>query len=221
MLDTSPNSTGNRFRAKRLRDFLEIAYKVADEKGRCRVIDVGGTTGYWQTWDSYVDWQKLDVVCVNLNPSHAHATFDKVTVRRGDATHLDDVETDSFDLAYSNSVIEHVGRERFSAFANEVRRVATGFFVQTPNFWFPYEPHARTPLLHWMPDAISARLLLRHRLGHWERVNTLEEAITKLRSAELLTRREFAHLFPDATIHAERFFGLTKSLIAVKRPWAL
>src|SRR4029077_5741526 len=37
-----------------------------------------------------------------------------------------------FDLAYCNSVIEHVPPERRQAFAVELRRVARGWYVQTP-----------------------------------------------------------------------------------------
>src|SRR5581483_9921056 len=46
-----------------------------------------------------------------------------------------------FDLAYCSSVIEHVRPERRPAFAAEVRRVARGWYVQTPARSFPLEPH--------------------------------------------------------------------------------
>ena len=58
----------------------------------------------------------------------------------------------AFDVVFSNSVIEHVGdaasQERF---AREVARVGRGFWVQTPNRWFPVEQHLMTPLVHWLP----------------------------------------------------------------------
>jgi len=218
MLDARHDSAGNRFRARRLAAFLGMAYEVAAGKGRCRIADLGGTSGYWKIWAPFVDWSKINVVCFNLDPDHCGVDFDRVAVVTGDATRLDGVESGSFDLVHSNSVIEHVGRHRFAAFAREVRRIGSGCFVQTPNYWFPVEPHARAPFVHWLPECWAARLLMRRGLGFWPRAGSMREAIRTLHSAELLSRPKFAGLFGDAEIVGERFGGLTKSLIAVKRP---
>src|ERR1700724_3524101 len=56
-----------------------------------------------------------------------------------------------FDLVYSSSVIEHVPRARRAAFAAEIRRVGSGWLVQTPAFSFPVEPHSLLPAAHWLP----------------------------------------------------------------------
>ena len=48
---------------------------------------------------------------------------------------------DAFDMAFSNSVIEHVPDHE--AFSRELARVGRSYYVQTPNKWFPIEPHAR------------------------------------------------------------------------------
>jgi ubiquinone/menaquinone biosynthesis C-methylase UbiE len=54
-----------------------------------------------------------------------------------------------FDLAFSNSVIEHVGSEAdAAAFAHEMQRIGRAFYCQTPNKWFPIEPHLGTLFLH-------------------------------------------------------------------------
>ncbi len=62
----------------------------------------------------------------------------------------------AFDLAYCNSVIEHVPPERRAAFARELRRVARGWYVQTPAWSFPIEPHALLPAAHWLPVCAGA-----------------------------------------------------------------
>jgi hypothetical protein len=110
-----------------------------------------------------------------------------------------------------NSVIEHVGRwDDMAAFANEVRRPAPRYFVQTPYFWFPTEPHARTLFLHWMPESWRYRILVQRTLV------CVGEAMKWIQMAVLLDKRQLKHLFPDARTVAERFFGLTKSLYAIR-----
>ncbi len=70
-----------------------------------------------------------------------------------------------FDIAFSNSVIEHVPPELQAAFAAEVSRVADRYFVQTPNRYFPIEPHYQLPLFQFLPrqaaDGAEPALLAR------------------------------------------------------------
>ncbi len=61
----------------------------------------------------------------------------------------------SFDVVYSHAVIEHLAdhyaQQRFAA---EVVRVGRGWFVTTPNLWYPIEPN-----YHFAADSIApARL---------------------------------------------------------------
>jgi len=66
---------------------------------------------------------------------------------------------DAFDLAYSNSVVEHIAPERRARFAAELRRVARGWYVQTPAIGFPLDPHSLLPFAHWLPHALREPLL--------------------------------------------------------------
>jgi hypothetical protein len=116
-------------------------------------------------------------------------------------------------------VIEHVGQwEQMRAMANEVRRVAGGYLVQTPYFWFPVEPHARTPLLHWVPESLAYRVVMKRQCGYWSKRKTVDSAVRAVQSAKLLDRAQMRSLFPDAEVKSERFAGLTKSLIAIRPP---
>jgi SAM-dependent methyltransferase len=109
-----------------------------------------------------------------------------------------------FDIAYSNSLIEHVvepeDRERV---AREIRRVGKRYFVQTPNRWFPVEPHALLPGVHLLPRRLGRRL--------WD-LGVSDDPFDETR---LLGAAELRRLFPDADIVRERLGPLTKSLIAV------
>lgn len=103
------------------------------------------------------------------------------------------------------------------AMAKEVRRVAPAYFVQTPYYWFPIEPHTRTPFFHWLPDSLKFRLAMAKKLGpFWGKCESIDEAMRAVHSAILLDKRMFAALFPNAKIVHEKFMGLTKSLIAIK-----
>ncbi|MDQ2896212.1 MAG: methyltransferase domain-containing protein [Actinomycetota bacterium] len=110
---------------------------------------------------------------------------------------------DAFDLAYCSSVIEHVPPERRAAFAAELRRVARGWYVQTPAVGFPIEPHSLLPGAHWLPRRMRGAYW---RLGAGSDIDEIN----------LLPRRELEGLFGPA--RRERFGPLTKSWIALHRP---
>lgn len=76
---------------------------------------------------------------------------------RGDACALP-FPDGSFDVVFSNAVIEHVGaRVRQQAFVEEAVRVGRRVFITTPNRRFPLELHTRLPLVHWLPDGAAHR----------------------------------------------------------------
>jgi SAM-dependent methyltransferase len=107
-----------------------------------------------------------------------------------------------FDLVYCNSVIEHVPPARREAFAAELRRVGRGWYVQTPAWSFPLEPHALLPFAHWLPVGLRRRYWQLGAAGNWEEI-------------ELLRRGEMQRLF-GGPVEAERFGPLVKSWVCVR-----
>jgi SAM-dependent methyltransferase len=76
---------------------------------------------------------------------------------QGDACALPFAD-DSFDIVFSNAVIEHVGDAgRQQLFVDEALRVGRRVFLTTPNRWFPVELHTRLPLVHWLPEGAAGR----------------------------------------------------------------
>jgi SAM-dependent methyltransferase len=106
-----------------------------------------------------------------------------------------------FDLAYCSSVIEHIAPAERAAFAAELRRVARGWYVQTPAFSFPLEPHALLPFAHWLPVGLRRPYWRLGVAGEWEHI-------------ELLRRAEMTALFGEPV--AERAGPLVKSWISVR-----
>jgi len=192
------------FRRSRMRLFVS-AFKITDET---RIIDVGGTLFNWKLIDKV---PKLTIVNVDIE-EHVE---DNATFMRADGRSLP-FPDNAFDIAYSNSVIEHVGDwEAKEAFAREIRRVANGYFVQTPNFYFPLDQHLFTPLTHFLPKSILKKVLRNGTVLGWLVRPTPEVVEWIVNATSLLSISDMRKLFPDAEFHRERFLGMTKSIVAI------
>jgi Methyltransferase domain len=211
------DSNGSRaFRRRRFRYFLELVDDVLRNRDSCRIIDIGGEPAYWTAVSDLMGNRRYDVTLVNQEafPDDAKGMTSVV----GDARDVRGFADDSFDLVHSNSVIEHVGRwQDMTDMAHEVRRLAPSYFVQTPYFWFPIEPHCSTVFFHWVPESVRLSMLMRRPRGNWGQAPDVESAMRQIHSNSLLDRRMMQALFPDGSIIRERFAGLTKSLIAIRR----
>jgi hypothetical protein len=207
-----------RLRERRLRLFMDMVDAIHRERGCCRIIDVGGRKDYWQaTPVDFLTSRCVTIHISNLEPQPEAVAQDPIfSWRREDGTTLDYADGE-FDLVHSNSVIEHVGRwSDMEAFAERVRRIGRGYFVQTPSYWFPFEPHFGTLFFAQLPRPMQAKLLMKKGRGFYPKVDTMAHAMRALETVQLLTRPMLAALFPDARIEAERIAGLHKSLIAVR-----
>lgn len=184
---------------------------------------MGGSVQYWRRVGlDFLRESRVKVTVLNivetelkLGPSEP----DLFVARVGDGCDLSDMADGQFDLVHSNSVIEHVGNwARMKQFAAETRRVGRSYYVQTPYYWFPVDPHYyRFPMIHWLPRPLQARLLTRFPIASAGRVRSLDAALRVLDGTQLLDRRQLEIAFPDATLVRERVAGLTKSLIAIRK----
>ena len=194
------------FRKRRMAQFEELFRPTSST----RIIDVGGTEFNW----SFIS-AAPQVTLLNITgPERVDGRFEHV---HGDGRRLQ-YATKSFDIAYSNSVIEHVGTwEDQVAFASELRRVGRQYYVQTPNRWFFVEPHLWTPAIHYLPTDVICRLARNFTLWGWIMRPSQEYVDEFVRVIRLLDRKEVATLFPDAIILEEKVLGLTKSFIACRK----
>jgi hypothetical protein len=170
-----------------------------------RVLDLGGQPEIWEAVAPKLSLLILNVpgVAVTEFPSHHQVTYVE-----GDACAMEGYEPKSFDMVFSNSVIEHVGDSAHRRdFAQNARSLGLSYWVQTPSRWFPVEAHCGMPFW-WQYPAPLRRWFIRKwrlKLPAW---TEMVEGTTVLSKAEMRT------LFPEATIIVERLFGFPKSYVA-------
>ena len=215
--NSNPDSLVSRFRRARARRIIALIETIHAENGTVRIIDLGGEANYWTLFDrGFLDRSGVHITLVNPGGFEPvdETLFDAVD---GDACHLPQYADRGFDLVHSNSVVEHVGDwVRMEAFAGEVRRLAPRYYVQTPYFWFPIEPHFSAPFFHWRSEQGRARALMKRPHGFSQKAADIGAAMRDVQHARLLDKTQFRFLFPDAEHHDEIVLGLTKSLIAVR-----
>jgi hypothetical protein len=208
-------SFSNSRRSRRFEAFAELVEHLPERGERpVRILDIGGTNSFWEQ-RGWAGREDVEIVLVNLDAEpKLHANIDP---RTGDATDLADFPDGSFDIVFSNSVIEHLQTyDRQAAMAREVRRLAPRYWVQTPNFWFPVEPHFLTPAWHWLPVRARVALLQRRRWGWRGPCPDRAEADELVREVRLMRGAELKRLFADAQLRPERIGPLTKSFVALR-----
>lgn len=218
----NPRSLASRMRVRRFYDVADLITEIHDRRPLqpVKIIDVGGTSWYWDQVSEYVpEHIELDITLCNLDGRHG-PDADRFRCRSYDAAYLNGYYPPLFfDLAISNSLLEHVGGPLMQRLtANSIREIARAYYVQTPAFEFPIEPHWLLPWFHRLPQRHRARLVQQFRLGWMPRHRDLEDAYKAVRSVDLLNREDMERIFPDAEVSAERVLGLPKSWIAVRRP---
>lgn len=197
-------------RTKRVRRF----WRECEINENTSIIDVGGNMYFWNVARSLGLAVPRRIVVVNLDTKELNADPTGVLLVHGDACDLRNFESGQFDLAFSNSVIEHVGDwQAQQRMAREVRRVAKTYWIQTPDPRFLIEPHYIAPAIHWLPPRWRRRMA---RLTPWGILTRPTDAEIAARVAEirLVNRGEMEELFPRARIIVERLAGWPKSLIA-------
>lgn len=198
------------FRRRRMQKFA-AALRPGPET---TLLDIGGRT---QTWVVELPQQQdFSVAMLNLRYSEKTPLAPRFKAIEASALAIPFADK-SFDIAFSNSVIEHVGSwEDQKQFAREVSRVGHKLWIQTPARSFPIEPHYVAPYIQYLPKRLQRRLVRWFTLRGWlERLPQAEidEMVNEIR---LLTYPEMKELFPDCTILRERTLGLTKSYVAVR-----
>ena len=217
----SANSFAFKMRKKRANRIKTLIEECYTKHTKVNIIDIGGTETYWKIIPrEFLISKNVHITAVNLpETTMMFENSNLFTFIDGDGCDLHNINDKSFHISHSNSVIEHVGNswERKAAFAKETKRVAERYYIQTPNYWFPMEPHFVTPFFHWFPKSVRIKLVQNFNLGWYKKTPDYETAKRSVEGCDLLSKKEMKKLFPEAVLYKEKFMLFTKSLIMIKK----
>ena len=210
-LDASKDvSLNQKFRQKRFSFFKSLINKLSKP---IRILDIGGTQNYWERMN--FAHENVEITLLNLNKEPVSSSFFKSVI--GDAADLREFKDQEFDVVFSNSVIEHLFTyENQKKMADEIRRVGKNYFVQTPNYYFPIEPHWLFPFFQFLPFQLKVKLTQKFDLGNYPKSITEDAAISRVNEVKLLTSKQIKALFPDGEIYNEKFLLMNKSFTMYK-----
>lgn len=206
-----PQSLGFKFRRKRLHEFENLFFTYFAGADKIEILDVGGTDYFWKH-SSLLEHPGVRITLLNLQLEKT--THPAIHAVQGDATKMSEFEESSFDLVFSNSVIEHLYTfENQQKMAAEIHRVGKRHFIQTPNSLFPIEPHYALPFAQFFPKAFLQFILTKTKLSRLRRWSAAD-ASQYQEEIRLLNANEMKVLFPESSLLKEKALGLTKSFTA-------
>ena len=207
----NPNSLGYKFRVKRLQEFEKMFFSRFSGLEKIEILDVGGTS-YFCKNSGLLSHPGLRITLLNLYP--VETSHPAIHAVQGDATDMREFENGSFDLVFSNSVIEHLFTlELQQKMAPEILRVGKSYFIQTPNVYFPIEAHYALPFAQYYSKGFLHFMLTQTKFSRMRKWSSAE-ASQYIAEIRLLNAQEMKALFPGASLLKEKVLGLTKSITA-------
>ncbi len=207
---TSANeeSLGNRFRQGRMVFFNEL---ISDLPRPLKILDVGGSQTFWVNAGYHT---QADVEITILNLEKSSTDYEHFKSVAGDATNLSQFTENEFDIAFSNSVIEHLHTwENQIKMASEICRVGKKHFVQTPNKYFIIEPHYLLPFFQFLPKNLQYIILTKTPLSRMHRWHH-DLARRYVDEILLISKDQMKKLFPQSKLWSEKIIGTSKSFVA-------
>jgi len=201
-------SLGNYFRNKRFKYFFD---KINLLDKPISILDLGGKINFWENRNLSGNPNYL-ITIVNLESEISE--YPNIESKVGNILELKNFKKNSFDIVFSNSVIEHLHNfQNQKKIASEILRIGKKHIIQTPNKHFFVEPHYIFPFFQYLPKKIQYKILTKTKLS---RLKKWDKKFAKqyVKEIRLLTLNELKEIFPGSKIHQEKFFGMSKSFTA-------
>lgn len=144
-------------RQRRFKLFMETIKPQASDK----VLDIGAGEGHETALNFFEEWYPYRKNITSLGIAdlpNFRKKYPEITFVIGDGRKLP-FANDSFDIYFSNAVLEHVGSfQQQKKFIEEACRVAPKIFISTPNRLFPIDVHTLIPFAHYFPQSVRGKI---------------------------------------------------------------
>ena len=175
------------------------------------ILDIGFTNNDYSEEANFLEkhYPYLDnITALGIESDHIFKKlFPQVKVVLYDGSFFP-FQDNSFDIGWSNAVIEHVGnRDNQIRFVKEMLRTCGQIFFTTPNRKFPFDLHTKLPFIHWLPKKYFDKCLIF--FGQkWASGDYMN----------LLTKKDIVNICKEAgsksfSIKRNRFFGFTMDFV--------
>jgi len=182
--------------------------KMYPDLSNLKILDLGGTESFWIQLGIKINPNNITIINIaNYQEEYSKLLGIKKIIYDGKKIPFKDK---TFDLVICNSVLEHVPlKQRFELCA-EIQRVSKFYFIQTPSFYFPIEPHFVLPFIHWLPKKIGLYYLY---LSPWKILSKPKKKTINdyFINTNLLKESDLVELFKNSKIFKEKFLFITKS----------
>lgn len=202
-------SISSRLRKKRLDFFLGFCNSIDKP---VRILDLGGSDYHWRN-SVFMNNKDFHITIINTENQNTK-DFRNLSFIKRDARDLDIFDDKEYEAVYSNSLLEHLNiYDDQKKMAEDIIRIGKHYFIQTPNYYFPVEPHFLFPFFQFIPDNLKTKLLLKYNLGWFGKQQDKEKARELASSIRLLKKKELQKMFPGGKIFKEKYFMFNKSYI--------
>ena len=196
-------------RKKRFAFFAGFCSKL---KKPVSIIDLGGSDYHWRN-SRFRDNLNFHITIVNTEQQNINDIRNLCFIKK-DIRDLKFFDNREFDIVYSNSLFEHINNfDEQKILASEIQRIGKHYFIQTPNYYFPVEPHFLFPFFQFMSEGMKKKLIMKMDLGWYKKQDDEKKAAELAQSIRLLKKSELMKMFPHGKLYKEKYFLLNKSFI--------
>jgi len=203
------NSISYKLRNNRKILFLEFISKI---KRPVKILDLGGSEYFWRNLN-LINLDDIQILLVNTEYQDVE-NISNINFINKDVRDLSEYSDKEFDVVHSNSLIEHLSTfDEQKKLADEIQRIGRHYFIQTPNYYFPVEPHFLYPFFQFFSLKKKTELIQKKDLGWYMKQENMDDAEALAASIRLMKKSELKNIFKNPKIYSEKYFLFTKSFI--------